>query len=122
MCRKELISEKKAGEILARYFALLSHTGYVKHKSLVRILAILFILDMLKYMSEFINEKDYCELSSFIGRLGAIDCILPYSVFCTNRTQYFGYDDNFTHQDYVDANPELELGDFNFDFNTDFYL
>lgn len=98
---------------------MLSKTGYVAPLHVKRILVILFLLDMVRYTSDHISEKDYCEIHKFLRQLEADDCLIPYSVYCTNRTQYFGYDDNFSQ---IEQPEIITLGDFNTDFNNSFFV
>ena len=88
MCGNELYSVENANAALGRYFEMLSKTGYVKAGSVRHLLVRLFILDMLKYAADYITAEDYDKFGSLLHNLESGDCLLPYSVYCTNRTAY----------------------------------
>lgn len=88
MCGNELFSVKANEAAVFRYFGLLSKTGASRPASLRHLLVRLFVLDMLTYAQEFITETDYELFKMMLHNLESMDCLLPYSVFCTNRTVY----------------------------------
>ena len=81
----QLISEHKASNIFGGYYSLLSKTGYVSRKVMRSLLMYLFILDMVEYMHGYITSEDYKLIEAALGFLARNSCLLPYSVFCTNR-------------------------------------
>jgi len=93
MCEQELISVKKANAILGRYFGQLSETGYVKPNGVSRLLVVLFVLDMIQYMAPYISGDDYRMIGRFMHSLEG-DCLLPYTVYCINRSAYYAYGDD----------------------------
>lgn len=109
MCEKGLISTGKTSDILSRYFFLLKKTGYVKKSSVERMLVVLFILDIVRYMSDCITEEDYKMLQKTLRNMEGHDCLLPYTIYCTNKTA-------------VSAAQCGPAGDFNIDFDKDFYI
>jgi hypothetical protein len=84
----QVISERKASNILGGYYELLSKTGYVAHKAMRSLMIYIFILDMVEYMHDYIDEIDYkfieIALAEVFARGG---CLFPYPVFCINRAE-----------------------------------
>lgn len=83
-----LIDERKALDMLARYFNVLSHTGYVKRGIVKKFLAYLFLFDFINYTDVFLTEEDYSlinEMMRYLFTNGG--CMLPYPTFCTNRAK-----------------------------------
>ena len=72
--------------ILSSYFALLTNTGYAKSNIVFRMLAYVFILDMLKYCANYVTEKDYRILQACLMLLFKNGgCLFTYPIYCQNR-------------------------------------
>ncbi len=81
-----LINEGPALDIHKRYFSILEKTGYLKHDSILRFMAYIFLLDFVEYAHSFFEEEDYTAVSKALSMLFADGgCLMPYPVFCANR-------------------------------------
>lgn len=82
----QVTAENTALSTLSRYFNLVSKTGYVKHESLLRFLAYIFLIDFVEYTYDYFTQEDYDTVAEALGRLFSNGgCLMPYPVFCTNR-------------------------------------
>ena len=81
-----MIDEGRALDIIGKYHAVLSKTGYLKHNTVLRMLIYVFLLDFVDYTHTFYDEKDYNVIARAMDILFANGgCLLPYPVMCTNR-------------------------------------
>lgn len=88
MCGKQLFSTGSTMDALSGYFGLVSKTGYAKPASVKLILLRLFIQDLLAYAKDYVSDEDYAMFGEVLHNTESGDCLLPYSVYCTNRTAY----------------------------------
>lgn len=79
----ELIENpKNTIAILGKYFDLVSQTGYVKSKTVVRLLLYLFLLDFVNVLHYYFTEEDYEKVNCLLVKLfTGGGCLLPYQVF-----------------------------------------
>ena len=87
-----LTDDKTMLSVVDNYYATLEKTGYVKHGTVVRLLAYEFLVDFINNTFFFITEEDYQMIDSLLKKLFTNGgCLLPYPVFCTNRVKLAGY-------------------------------
>ena len=80
-----ILNTSKVREVLKRYFGTLTSTGYVSNGSTRRILAYMFLNEMLNSeLSFYLTEKDYNYIARVV-RMVAGDCLIPYDNYCNNK-------------------------------------
>lgn len=83
-----LIDERKALDMLNRYFSVLSNTGYVKRGIVKKYIAYLFLFDFINYTDVYLEDDDYALINEMMRLLFTNGgCLLPYPVFCINRAK-----------------------------------
>jgi len=87
-----LLDDKKVLSVIDGYYNLLEKTGYVKHSTVVRLLAYEFLTDFINNTFYFIDEEDYNKIDSLLRKLFTNGgCLMPYPVFCTNAVKLARY-------------------------------
>ena len=83
-----MIDEGRALKTASKYFEILKHTGYMKPGMMQRYVLYMFLLDFVDYTHGFFTDKDYNAVDNALRKLFANGgCLLPYSVFCTDRVK-----------------------------------
>ena len=83
-----LIDNKKALLTIGKYFSHLSAMGYVRGKYVRKLVAYMFLIDMIEYMSVYISEKDYKDIEKMLSCIFTNGgCLLSYPVFYARRTE-----------------------------------
>lgn len=68
----------KVYEAINKYFSVLSHTGYKSYNEVYKLLAFIFIEEMLYGpLSQFITEDDYNEIDKALDCIYG-SCMIPY--------------------------------------------
>ncbi len=68
-------------DALNRYFSVLSHVGYKSYNGVYKLIALIFIEEMLcSPMSEFITEEDYKLITNSVNCLYG-SCMIPFSIY-----------------------------------------
>lgn len=107
----QVIDEGRALNTTVKYFDILKNTGYIKPGMMSRFMLYLFLVDFVDSTHLFFSEEDYNAVDNALRKLFSNSgCLLPYSVFCTNkvtigRNEYMGTLKNRITEDYaVDEN------------------
>ena len=75
-----VIQREKGKKILDKYFVTLSYTGYVKHPTVQRFLAWLFLVDFVELIYTCLTDEDYNLINKALECLfNGGSCLLPYS-------------------------------------------
>ena len=84
----QMIDEGRALEITKTYFDILKYTGYMKPGMMSRYTIYLFLLDFVDSTHRFFTEEDYNTVDRLLRKLFVNGgCLLPYSVFCTDKVK-----------------------------------
>ena len=84
----QVIDEGRALNTTIKYFDILKNTGYVKPGMMSRFTLYLFLLDFVYKTHRFFTENDYDAVDNALRKLFSNGgCLLPYSVFCTDRVK-----------------------------------
>ena len=92
----QVIDEGMALNTTSKYFDILKNTGYIKPGMMSRFMLYLFLIDFVDSTHRFFSEEDYNAVDNALRKLFSNGgCLLPYSVFCTNkvtlgRNEYMG--------------------------------
>lgn len=107
----QVIDEGRALDTTTKYFDILKNTGYIKPGMMSRFMLYLFLIDFVDSTHRFFSEEDYSAVDNALRKLFSNGgCLLPYSVFCTNkvtigRNEYMGTLKNRITEDWaVDEN------------------
>lgn len=74
-----VIQREKGKKILDGYFEALSYTGYVKHPTVKRFLAWLFLVDFVELIYTRLTDEDYNLINRALACLfNGGSCLLPY--------------------------------------------
>jgi len=83
----QFVSLTSLKDVLKGYYKVLQNVGYVKHATMAKIMAYLFILDWLDDISSFVTEEDYLLIKKALRTLFVNgDCLFVYPVFSLVRT------------------------------------
>lgn len=83
----QFVSLTALKDILKNYYKVLQNVGYVKHDTMCKIMAYLFILDWLDDIASFVGEEDYDLIKKALRTLFVNgDCLFVYPVFSLVRT------------------------------------
>ena len=84
----QVIDEGRALNTTIKYFDILKNTGYLKPGMMSRFILYLFLLDFVDNTHRFFTENDYDAVDNALRKLFSNGgCLLPYSVFCTDRVK-----------------------------------
>ena len=84
----QVIDEGRALNTTVKYFDILKDTGYLKPGMMSRFILYLFLIDFVDNTHRFFTENDYDAVDNALRKLFSNGgCLLPYSVFCTDRVK-----------------------------------
>ena len=73
------------------YFSALTKLGYISYGEVNKLLAALFIAELLEATQEVITEEDYRSIGEAWACLFGSNCLLPYPEFKKNPTEIIKY-------------------------------